>query len=1204
MNTNSIKSYAPKARKDFIAAITKQAAKYGITAKEVTPVVIKGDMVLIGDGIFPASIAKARHALEERIQQTSFTQLIEQVAYNWFNRLCAIRYMELHDYLGHGRRVLSHPTEATGYQILEDCLDINLETDLPGINKQKITALKLDGTKDEQLYRDLLLAQCHALHKTMPFLFEAIDDETELLLPENLTKTDSLIHDLVTEISEDDWSNIEIIGWLYQFYISEKKDQVIGKVVKSEDIPAATQLFTPNWIVKYMVQNSLGAQWLATYPESPLKAQMEYYITPAEQTDEVNAQLKEITPTSLNPEELTLIDPASGSGHILVEAYDLFKSIYLERGYRLRDIAQLILEKNLFGLDIDQRAAQLTGFALLMKGREDDRRLFERNVKLNVMAMVDSTSLDVDTLVNGIDLSQYGLTAEDLTTLKDLFEHATTFGSLIQVPQNLAEKLPALKQLSETNSQDMFVKEVLEHLAPLVEQAEILAAQYDAVVANPPYMGGKYLTPVLKKYLKDFYSGYEKDVFSAFIDRDLMFSKPHGRLGFMSPFVWMFISTHEFLRIRLIEEETITSLLQLEYSGFDGATVPICTFTLQKGNIKNQKGCYIRLSDFKGAANQGPKTLEAIKSRDCGWFYEVAQDEFKNIPSIPVAYWVGVEMLEVFKKNPLFEESAPTRKGMVTARNHIYVRGWYEINLEKAGLDKMQDRESAKKSGLKWFSYLKGGGYRKWYGNKLNVINWENDGYELQTIKHPIEDRVWATNFNLEYIFSSNVNWGAVTSSEFSARLSSKGEIFDAGGSACFPSKVSELFVLGFLNSKVTKLALSILNPTLNFQAGNISNLPLIQNLDTPKLRKLIETIVNFYRQDWNAYEGSWDFNAPPILYSSLELNSTLEFSYNKWFVQNCETIAETQRLEEENNRLFIDAYGLQDELTPEVPIEQITLTVNPAYRYGVKGTEEERNTRFREDTMAELVSYAIGCMMGRYSLDAPGLIYAHSGNKSFDASKYTTFPADEDGIVPITDKEWFDDDAANRVEEFMGVAWSSNSESGAHLEDNLTFLADNLSPKKGEGPRDTLRRYLSDSFFKDHTQTYKKRPIYWLFSSGKQKAFQCLVYLHRYNEGTLARMRTEYVIPLTAKMSAYEQKLKTDAEASSSAAEVKRLEKEIAQLHKQQAELSEFDEKLRHYADQRITLDLDDGVKVNYGKFGDLLANVKEITGNAPSKE
>ena len=1189
MNTSNIKRYAPKARNAFIAAMSKMAAKYGITDKAITPMEIKGDLALIGDRPFPKSIATAREALVKTVQQHGFGQTIEKVAYSWFNRLCAIRYMELHDYLGHGRRVLSHQTEPTGYQILEECLDI----ELAGLDVAKIRELKLDGTKDEQLYRELLLAQCHALHTAMPFLFEAIDDETELLLPENLTKTDSLIHDLVTEIPEEDWQSVEIIGWLYQFYISEKKDEVIGKVVKSEDIPAATQLFTPNWIVKYMVQNSLGAQWLATYPESPLKAEMEYYIEPAEQTDEVNAQLKAITPESLNPEELTLIDPASGSGHILVEAYDLFKAIYLERGYRQRDIAKLILEKNLFGLDIDQRAAQLTGFALMMKGREDDRRLFERGVKLNVMAMVDSTSLDVDTLVHGIELSQHGLSEEDLTALKDLFEHATTFGSLIQAPQNLAEKLSALKQLSETNSQDMFVKEALEHLAPLVQQAEILAAQYDAVVANPPYMGSGGMIALVKKHVKDFFPDAKSDLFACFIERAYILTKGSGRCGLVAPYVWMFISSYEQLREKLIDETTITSLIQLEYNAFEPACVPVATFTLARKHIPNFCGSYIKLSEFKGHQNQAPRTLEAIENPEVNWFYRAVPDEFKKVPGSPVAFWVSKLMYGAFERSPSLSKLADVRQGLATSDNQRFVREWHEVGLQKIGI-LISSREEALSLKKKWFPFSKGGPFRKWFGNTNLVVNWEYDGEEIKEsilTKYPYLKTPDFVAKNQNFYFREGLTWSALSSGALSMRHQPKGFIFADKGQAMFPFEHADLWrCLALMNSVVTYTALETLAPTLDFNVGYIKKIPALLDQANPDISK---SIVEFSKCDWNNYERSWEFQSLPFLKDVSNPLSTVESSYTAWVKQNSDTIAEMTRLEEENNRLFIDAYGLQDELSPEVPIEQITLTVNPAYRYGIKGTEEERNTRFREDTMAELVSYAIGCMMGRYSLDEPGLIYANSGNEGFDASRYTKFPADDDGIIPLTDKEWFADDAANRLVEFISVAWDSS-----HLEENLDFLATNLSPKKGENSRETIRRYLCDKFYKDHMQTYKKRPIYWLFSSGKQKAFQCLVYLHRYNEGTLARMRTEYVIPLTAKLSTHVSKLEKDIEASSSTAEIKKLEKEIAQLHKQQAELSTFDEKLRHYADQRISLDLDDGVKVNYGKFGDLLAEVKAITG------
>lgn len=1193
MNTSNIKKYAPSARNAFIEAMTKQAAKYGITHNNVELAEKKGDLVLIGDRAFPVSIIQPRNALVELVAQLGFEQSIDKVAYSWFNRLCAIRYMELHDYLDHGRRVLSHPEHPTGYQLLEDCLEV----DLPGLDIKRIRELKLDGTKDEELYRELLLAQCHALHSAMPFLFEPIDDASELLLPENLTKTDSLIHDLITDIPEQDWQNIEIIGWLYQFYISEKKDDVIGKVVKSEDIPAATQLFTPNWIVKYMVQNSLGAQWLATYPDSPLKGQMEYYIEPAEQTHEVNAQLAAITPSQLNPEELTLIDPASGSGHILVEAYELFKAIYLERGYRQRDVPQLILEKNLFGLDIDERAAQLTGFALMMKGRADDRRLFERGVKLNVMALVDSAGFDAEALVKGVELSNYGLTPGDFTELKRLFEHATTFGSLIQVPEGLAEKLPGLKQLSEATSQDLFVSEAFERLRPLVQQAVLLAAQYDAVVANPPYMGASKMAPELKAFCKTNFTNAKNDLFSAFIDRNRGLCRENGRVSMITMQSWMFLSSYEALRRSLLSDNAIVGMMHLGTRAFDsigGDVVSTTSFILQKTNLQGHSGVFLRLIDGQNE-QQKRECLRrcAIETAQPERHY-ASSEQFRGIPGTPIIYWASSRALAAFAFEAVSDHYV-AKKGMAVGDNASFLRLWPEVAFDEIRIGACGPSDTGEST---WYPCLNGGQYRKWSSNKEAVVHWKSNG---EAPKNAITKRTgdhWSRYIiSTDQFFKPGINWSDISTSSFSARAHDHGFAFTSITMAAFHETDDTAELLALANSSVGTYFLSLLSPSLHFGIGEFKKLPISPIGLGSAVKARTGKILEQSEADWNAYERSWDFQSLPILTASADPNPTLESSYTAWVTQNRDTIAEMKRLEEENNRLFIDAYGLQDELTPDVPIEQITLTVNPAYRYGGKLSDDEQWTRFRHDTMEELVSYAIGCMMGRYSLDAPGLVYAHSGNEGFDPSQYTTFPADDDGIVPITDREWFSDDAANRVEEFIAVAWGQ-----AAIEKNFAFLADNLSPKKGEGPRDTLRRYLSDAFFKDHMQTYKKRPIYWLFSSGKQKAFQCLVYLHRYNEGTLARMRTEYVIPLTAKMATHVKKLENDKEASGSAAEVKRFEKEIAQLHKQQAELSDFDEKLRHYADHRISLDLDDGVKVNYGKFGDLLAEVKAIKGKDPA--
>lgn len=1175
MNTSNIKKYAPQARNDFIAAMRKQAAKYGITADSILPAEQKGDLLLIGDQVFPLSVMKPREKLIKRIQTSSFEQTIDYIAYSWFNRLCAIRYMECKGLLDHGRRVLSSADGSAGLpQILEECLDI----DLPGLDASRVAELKLDGNKDEELYRELLLAQCHALNQVMPLLFEQVSDESELLLPDNLTKTDSLIRDLVSSIPEEDWSDVQIIGWLYQFYISEKKDQVIGKVVKSEDIPAATQLFTPNWIVKYLVQNSVGRLWMMAQPESTLASEWEYYIQPAEQTDEVNAQLKQLIDVrisedgdTLNPESITVLDPACGSGHILVEAYDCLKAIYLERGYRSRDIPRLILENNLYGIDIDTRAAQLASFALLMKAREDDRRLFSNPPKLNIIALQDSQPECLDAFSQ--DLASTGIAQADLKELLDLFEHASTFGSLIQIPQAFAKKLPDLETKLNTAlaSGDIFAQQSAQELLPLVQQAKLLAKKYDAVIANPPYMGNKYLNPNLKTYLKDNYQGYEKDLFSAFMIRDLQLTKESGQLGFMSPFVWMFISSYENLRTHFIDHATITSLIQLEYSGFDGATVPICTFTLAKSHVSNFMGSYIRLSDFRGSENQAPKTLEAINNHDCGWFFNAKPDDFKKIPGSPVAYWVSLNTIKLITDNKTMGEVSVAKQGLATANNDLFLKLWHEINYKSIGFS-MKNREHAQKSDNKWFPFNKAGEFRKWYGNQEYVVNWKNDGSEIKDYRDE-NGKQRSRPQNIEYYFKESISWSDVTSSTNAFRFYPCGFIHGNVAHSVFDFKNDEKaeFLL-FLNNKFCSDLVKILSPTMHFDIGYFNKLPM-PNMQEITKKVSVDKLINLAKNDWDSYETSWDFTQNPILRTK-QLN--LEQAFHTWQQQNADAVAEMKRLEEENNKLFIDAYGLQDELTPDVPDKQITLT-----------------RADREKDSQRLVSYALGCMMGRYSLDEAGLIYAHAGNQGFDASRYQAFPADADGIIPLTEMHWFEDDATHRIQEFLTAVWGKET-----LDANMQWLAESLDKKASETAEDTIRRYLASKFYKDHMQTYKKRPIYWLFSSGKQGAFQALVYLHRYNESTLARMRTEYVMPLISKMAAYANSLETAKESSDSTAEIQRIEKKLQDLHKQQAELSSFEEKLRHYADQRISLDLDDGVKVNYGKFGDLLAEVKAVTG------
>ena len=1224
MNTGRIKAYAPQARREFIQAVTDKASLLGLTRDRIEPMEIKGDVAVINGKAFPKRVGELRAKLEERIRLQGFDQVMEAMAYTWFNRFVALRYMELHDYLDHGYRVLSNRSGSDIPEILEHAAEV----DLPGLKTEKVVELRLAGDKDNELYRMLLVAQCNALHNAMPFLFGRIDDQTELLLPENLLHSNSPIRKLVQSIDEADWKNVEIIGWIYQFYISEKKDEVIGKVVKSEDIPAATQLFTPNWIVKYMVQNTLGRQWLATYPDSPLKDKMEYYIEPGEQTEEVKAQLAAITPSELDPESITLMDPACGSGHILVEAYDTFKEIYQERGYRIRDIPRLILQKNLYGLEIDDRAAQLASFALLMKARADDRRILDADnpVSLNVLAIQETKGLNVDEIAKALlqervvefdskklrqqelypqatgqpllsKIEKPELSRADLMYLIDQFKEGKTFGSLLTVPDQLKEALPKFERLlAKAASWDAQSRKVSAELLPFVRQADFLSRRYDCVVTNPPYMGGRGLNSRLKAFAQDEYPTSKSDLFAMFIERNLGMAAEKDMVAMITMQSWMFLSSFEKLREYIFENHTILSMAHLGARAFDsigGEVVSTTAFVLENFNRPEYLGDYLRLIDGKSESAKEAAIREAIQNPNCGWSYRASAARFKNIPGIPIAYWLSKRALDAFHDGKPLRELVLLRKGLTTMDNNRFLRLWYECSTTEIHFNAASSEE-ATGSGRRWFPINKGGGDRKWYGLNDFLINWKNDGQELKSYITKIYNGQSYTKEirSEEHYFKRNITWSTLSSSSLSLRYSPPGFLFESKGSVGVSNSDTNLHIaLSFGNSKVVNVFLAALSPTLDFNAGPVGNCPVIFS-SANSVSKLSEKLIALAKADWDAYETSWDFRSLTLLDPDYR-QATLKATYQKLRTYWREMTMEMQRLEEENNRIFIDAYGLQDELTRDVPLSEITLTCNPHYRYGDNKTEEELEALLLTDTMKELISYAVGCMVGRYSLDQPGLVYAHSGNVGFDPSKYSSFPADEDGIVPVMDMDWFPDDATHRFIEFLKVAWPPET-----VDENLTFVAESLSPKRDETPIDTVRRYFSMSFFRDHLKMYKRRPIYWLFSSGKERAFECLVYLHRYNEATLSRMRGAYVTPLQGKLNARIEYLRKEVDEAGTASARKKLQKELDVLKKKHLELARFDEELRHYADQRITLDLDDGVKVNYGKFGNLLAEKKTVTG------
>ena len=1211
INRSALKTYAPKARNEFIAGVTARAAKFGITKDRAVEAMHQGDLVIIGAEAFSRGVGERRQKLLHRIALHGFEQTMEEVAYTWFNRFLAIRFMELHGYLEHGYRVLSHPGDKELPEILEHAEHL----ELPGLDQAIVIDLKLDGTKDAELYRLLLIAQCNALHRAMPFLFEKIDDETELLLPDNLLHTDSLIRKLVSAIDEADWQEIEIIGWLYQFYISEKKDEVIGKVVKSEDIPAATQLFTPNWIVKYMVQNALGAQWLATYPDSPLKAEMQYYVEPAEQADEVKRQLAEITPKELNPEELTLIDPACGSGHILVEAYELFKAIYLERGYRLRDIPRLILEKNLYGLDIDDRAAQMAGFALLMKARADDRRILssESAPVMHVMAVQDSRGLDAQRLAQTLmprgrfellpssdllpdTLAQPTLSAEQpspvqagtIAALLDLFAEGKTFGSLIKVPNKIANALPALRTLIQPEERDdIFQREAKSTLQPLVELAESLAKHYDAVVANPPYMGRKYYNDRLQEYVDSQYKSAKGDLYGAFIIRNLQFADKDAWVSMITIPNWLFLSTYEALREQVV---TVFSLQSLIHNGRGvwGADFGSCSFVIRARSALKYRGVYRRLFDKQGQVQSLDEIETAFFSKP-----DIVKEAstFDELPGRPIAYWLSDNMLRAFHVGTPLGDLVPARQGLATADNNRFVRAFYEVDVSKIGFG-FESRSSASESKRKWFPYNKGGDFRKWYGNQEFVVNWKDDGHDIRNFTDT-SGKVRSRPQNTDYYFRSSVSWSDITSSSSAFRYFPPGFIYDVTGMSAFAENEEIAFeALAFCNSKVASELTRAINPTVHFQIGNYNVLPFVLGNSTSEIVHLARRCVELSRRDWEAQETSWTFARNPLLLDGI-IAQTLAASFSKLESSWAEQVSTLAQHERSLNAIFIERYGLSDELDPDVQMSEVSLRANPTFKFGEETPIFERTARMRTDAISELVSFAVGCMMGRYGLAEPGLIYAYAGNEGFDRSRYGEFVPDDDGIVPITEIEWFDDDAAVRFGEFLKAAWSPET-----LRENLHFVAESLANNGGSDPQDAIRSYFAKAFFKDHLKTYKRRPIYWLFSSGKLKAFECLVYLHRYNESTLSRIRMEYVVPLQSRMAARIDQLGDDVASASSSAVRTKAQKEKDLLARQLEELRAFDEELRHYADQRIALDLDEGVKVNYGKFGNLLAERKAVTG------
>ncbi|WP_303188836.1 BREX-1 system adenine-specific DNA-methyltransferase PglX [uncultured Clostridium sp.] len=1183
MDKNKIKSYAVWARRAMIEAVKDRAFKVGIEENKIHDIErLQGGFKIVGrEEIFNIP-STHRDTLVKLINEKGYEQVIEEVAYTWFNRFMGLRFMEVNEYLPTGVRILSSEDEGkTEPDVLTKINDIEDELDL---NLDYVYELQDRGTEQarEELYKYILIKQCNELGNIIPQMFEKIQDYTELLLPDNLLQEGSVIRKMVTDIDEEDWKEeVEIIGWMYQYYISEKHDEVVGinnGSIKKEDVPSATQLFTPKWIVKYMVDNSLGKLWIESNTKSNLSSDLEYYLDKNSNESENNCINK------IDISKIKLLDNAMGSGHILVYAFEVFYKIYKEAGYSEREIPKNILVNNIYGIDIDGRATQLATFALIMKARQYNRRLFREIIKekleLNIVEIHETN------IFSNEDIEYFIGDDENLRPMIEgligNYLDAKEYGSIINLEKvNIDIIKERLNQISINEIDDLINMEsklkIKNILPQIIKQYEIMINKYDIVVTNPPYMGN--YDNKLKKYINTNYNQYKKDIFSVFIKKNFDYSKDNAYLAFMTPMVWMYIKTFEKLREYILNNKNISSLIELEYSGYEEATVPICTFILKNSN-NNDLGTYIKLSDFKGVKNQPLKVLEAIENPSSNYRYEFDKEDFKYIEGMPIAYWGTERIKEVFKESKSLNMIAEPKQGLATGDNDRFLKLWHEVDDNKFGRN--INRDIFIQKGYKWAPCNKGGAFRRWYGNNFYVVDWFEDGKEIKKFKGSVIR-------NERYYFNEGLTWSTLTSALLSMRYSPKGNIFETKGSVLFPLNPDDIwYLLGMLNSKIITNLIKMISPTIDYHEGPLGKLPV--KIEKNRIvEKLVNENVFISKSDWDSFENSWDFKVHPLLkLLDKKAQYKLESVFLIWETECEKSFKQLKYNEEELNRIFIDIYGLQDELTPEVEDKDIT----------IRKADRERDIR-------SFISYAVGCMFGRYSIDTEGLIYAggdfsdkwkvesdkwqvrklekdEEGNIISDSWVDVTFVPDVDNIIPITEDEYFEDDIVSRFIEFVKVVYGADT-----LEENLDFIAESLGVKVNETSRQTIRRYFLKEFYKDHLKVYQKRPIYWMFDSGKNDGFKALVYMHRYNESTVAKLRTDYLHSLQRKYEAEILRLQAVAESTTlSAREKTQAKKNIDKINKKIEECKLYDQVVAHVANERISIDLDDGVKHNYGLF------------------
>lgn len=1153
METAKLKKFAQEARKTLMAQVKARM-----------------DLVLAKESPARRESPKAVQELEREIAKTSREQVIEKVAYTWFNRFTALRFM---DVSGYTSTLIVSPAEGrTRPEILADAAAGIIHEDTPRATGDAVRAL-LEGRAPSQdpqgeAYRLLLVATCNQWHGAMPFLFEKIADYTELLMPADLLSTDSILARMRAVMTEDACKDVEIIGWLYQFYISEKKQDVFDGLKKNikitpENIPAATQLFTPHWIVRYLVENSLGRLWMLNHPDSSLVDQMNYYIAPEEPEEDFLR--------IASPEEIKICDPACGSGHMLTYAFDLLYAIYEEEGYAASDIPALILTNNLFGLELDERAGALAAFALTMKARGKQRRFFRKSVTPNICVLED-VSFAPGELDDYIAEVGRDLFTTDLRETLGQFDQAKNFGSLIVPKLNDVAEVAGVIGAKDFEH-NLFLREVHERVLKVLRMAEFLSQQYHAVVANPPYAGAKGLNGALGEFAKKFYPDSKADLFSAFIERGFILIHRQGYNSMVTMESWMFLSTFEKMRTKLLSNSTINSMVHMPYLGKGGTSMGInfgtTAFVARKASNATFEGQYCCVRHFEtddlGVPQVFPPRNELLGS--------ATTQNFSEIPGSPIAYWFTDNDYNAFRHGKSLSEFSKGSTGLQTSDSERFLRLIHEVN--KSSFEE------------RWFPFAKGGAFRRWFGNVEHLVNWENDGEEIKTYvskKYPYLKGNYALVVKNEgTYFSKGLLTSRVTSGALSFRAKGSRELYADACTAIFP-KHPNIF-LGILNSKLLFLVKS-LNPTMNFQAGDIEKFPFIEG-DYRHVSSNVDAAVELSKSDWDAYETSWDFTSLPLL-SADHRAETLNSTYTTLRAHWQGMTDEMQRLEEENNRIFIDAYGLQDELTPEVPLEEITLTCNPAYRYGGKNTPEELENKLRADTMRELLSYAVGCMFGRYSLDTPGLILANQGDGMADYLAKVPAPSfepDADNVIPVLDGDWFADDITERFRKFLRVTFGED-----HFQENLRFIEGALGKE--------LRKYFTKDFYADHVKRYKKRPIYWMFSSPKG-SFNALIYMHRYRGDTASVVLNDYLRDYITKLEGHRAEQQKIADNPGyKQGDRTRAQKEVDRVSKVIHELRGWErDVVLPLAQKKIEIDLDDGVKANYPLFGNALKKIAGLS-------